>query len=56
MEQKLDKILSELQNTNELHTELTKGQKELIFRMENLETGQAELSEGQRELTKSQRN
>jgi peptidoglycan hydrolase CwlO-like protein len=63
MEEKLDKILSELKNTNELQKEFSKGQRELTSRMGNLEIGQKGLTSrmgnleiGQKELTSRMKN
>ena len=55
MEEKLDKILSELQNTNERIGNMESSHKEISHRMKNLESSQQELSNGQLELTKGQK-
>ncbi|MDR6123452.1 chromosome segregation ATPase [Bacillus sp. SLBN-46] len=54
MEEKLDKILSELENNSSSIRNLEKSQMEVLYRMAHLETGQEELKKGQMELTRRQ--
>ncbi|WHY64969.1 hypothetical protein [Neobacillus sp. SuZ13] len=56
MEEKLDKILSELQNTKEIISNMKTSQKEMTSRMESLETGQEALIKGQKEVTTRMEN
>jgi chromosome segregation ATPase len=55
VEEKMDKILSELQNTNERIGNMETSQKVISLQMKNLETSKKELSNGLEEITLGQR-
>ncbi|WML55989.1 hypothetical protein [Neobacillus sp. PS2-9] len=53
MEEKLDKILSELENNSSSIQNLEKNQMDVLYRIVHLKTGQEELKKGQNVLTKN---